>query len=111
VKVRQDEFNCQGPHSDSAPDQCSELMFLADEGPTLEGAFKTPSLRNVALRAPYMHAGQLATLDDVIEHYRKAAPAKVGRSELRPVALNAEQGRYLAAFLHTLSAPVLEQKR
>jgi cytochrome c peroxidase len=111
VKVRQDEFNCQGPHSDSTADQCSELMFLADEGPTLEGAFKTPSLRNVALRAPYMHAGQLATLDDVIEHYRKAAPAKVGRSELRPVALNAEQARYLAAFLQTLSAPVLEQKR
>ncbi|MGB9989380.1 cytochrome-c peroxidase [Massilia sp. SM-13] len=107
-RLRQDEFNCQGPHSDRPADQCTELLFLAEDGPLLEGAFKTPGLRNVALRAPYMHAGQLATLDEVIEHYRKAAPARVGRSELRPVALSSDQMRYLAAFLHTLSGPVLE---
>jgi len=36
-----------------------------------KGAFKTPGLRDVALRAPYMHDGSLATLEDVVEHYRK----------------------------------------
>jgi cytochrome c peroxidase len=36
-----------------------------------KGAFKTPTIRNVALSAPYMHDGSLATLEDVVEHYNK----------------------------------------
>jgi len=44
------------------PAQCGELRFAVTEGPELLRAFKTPSLRNVAERAPYMHAGQIATL-------------------------------------------------
>lgn len=37
--------------------------------PTDQGTFKIPSLRNVALTAPYMHDGRFATLEDAIEHY------------------------------------------
>ena len=36
-----------------------------------KGAFKTPTIRNVALSAPYMHDGSLRTLEEVVEHYAK----------------------------------------
>jgi cytochrome c peroxidase len=44
---------------------------LAEKRSEMEGAYKTPTLRNVTLTAPYMHTGELATLDDVIEFYNK----------------------------------------
>jgi len=109
AKVLADEFNCLGPFSDAAPEQCGELRFLAIDGPTLDGAFKTPSLRNVALRPPYMHAGQIATLNDVVGHYRAAPAAKVGRSELEPIQLSEQDVSDIAAFLGTLSGPIVEQ--
>jgi cytochrome c peroxidase len=69
----------------------------------LDGAFKVPSLRNVADRAPYMHAGQLGTLADVIEHYNRAPKAPAGHSELRPLRLGAQERQQLEAFLRSLS--------
>jgi cytochrome c peroxidase len=106
AKVRKDEFNCLGQFSDARPGQCSELEFLADDDQTTDGAFKTPSLRNVGARAPYMDAGQLATLEDVIRHYARAPAAAAGHSELKPVPLSDREVRDLAAFLGTLSSPV-----
>ncbi|RZL91880.1 MAG: hypothetical protein EOP73_28480 [Variovorax sp.] len=115
--VRQDEFNCLGPYSDARPGQCAELRFLVKQDATLEGAFKTPGLRGVALRPPYMHAGQFATLEAVVDHYVAAPHAAVGRSELRhrhsteaagdadarrPIELSVEERRDLAAFLRSL---------
>jgi len=82
AKVRSDEFNCLGPFSDTQPKQCQELRFMVSDDPALEGAFKTPGLRGVAQRAPYMHAGQLATLEQVVRHYVAAPHAAVGHSEL-----------------------------
>lgn len=82
ARVRGDEFNCLGPFSDAQPKQCQELRFMVDEDPTLVGAFKTPGLRGVAQRAPYMHAGQMATLEQVVRHYLAAPHAAVGHSEL-----------------------------
>ncbi|MFM2055679.1 MAG: hypothetical protein RLY71_64 [Pseudomonadota bacterium] len=82
AKVRGDEFNCLGPFSDSPPTQCQELRFMVDEDPALVGAFKTPGLRGVAQRAPYMHAGQMATLEQVVRHYVAAPHAALGHSEL-----------------------------
>jgi cytochrome c peroxidase len=82
AKVSGDEFNCLGPFSDAPPQACQELRFMASDDPALEGAFRTPGLRNVALRAPYMHAGQFASLEEVIAHYVKAPAAAVGHSEL-----------------------------
>ena len=103
-----DEFNCRGAFSD-APGECAELEFADTTGPELVGAMKTPSLRNVARRAPYMHAGQFATLDAVVEHYDRAPAAPLGRSELEPLHLTATERRQLVAFLETLSAPVEER--
>jgi cytochrome c peroxidase len=82
ARVRNDEFNCLGPFSDAPPAQCQELRFMASDDPGLAGAFKTPGLRGVAQRAPYMHAGQFATLEQVVRHYVAAPHAAVGRSEL-----------------------------
>lgn len=114
-KVRDDEFNCLGRYSDAKGDVCQELKFIASDDPGLEGAFKTPSLRNVANRAPYMHAGQLATLEDVVAHYVRSPRAAIGHSELahggggharrEPIRLTDQEARDLVQFLRTLSGP------
>ncbi len=101
------EFNCTGKYSDAKPEDCEELRFAATEGEELVRAYKTPSLRNVAERAPYMHAGQIATLGEVIEHYDRAPAAPAGHSELRPLRLSAKERRQLEAFLRTLSGPLV----
>jgi cytochrome c peroxidase len=120
AKVRQDEFNCLGRYSDAKPGQCEELRFMVAQDHSLEGAFKTPGLREVALRPPYMHAGQLASLDDVVRHYVDAPDAAVGHSELghsrqktggatshgdarQPIRLSPAEQQDLVAFLRTLS--------
>ena len=111
AKLREDEFNCLGRFSDARPEQCEELRFLATDDHAMEAAFKTPSLRNVALRAPYMHAGQIASLADVVRHYSKAPSAAAGHSELKPVKLSEDEVQDLAAFLGTLSGSVVEEPR
>ncbi len=108
AKLREDEFNCLGRYSDARPEQCEELRFLATDDHAMEAAFKTPSLRNVALRAPYMHAGQVASLADVVRHYSKAPSAAAGHSELKPLKLSEDEVRDLIAFLGTLSGSVVE---
>lgn len=65
------------------------------------GAFRTPSLRNVALRAPYMHDGRFATLEEVVAFYDRggdfASPRRDPR--MRPLGLPAAQRSALVAFL------------
>jgi cytochrome c peroxidase len=97
-----DEFNCRSKWSDATADQCAELEFLIADGPELERAYKVPSLRGVANRAPYMHAGQFATLDEVVAHYARAPKAPSGKSELKPLKLRESELRQLAAFLRAL---------
>jgi cytochrome c peroxidase len=119
-KLLADEFNCLGPYSDAGPGQCGELEFLSTSDPATFGAFRTPSLRNVAARAPYMHAGQFATLQDVVRHYAEAPPAVLGRSELAragetragraPIRLSAQDVEDLAAFLGALTGPVVQPR-
>jgi cytochrome c peroxidase len=101
----EDEFNCLGPYSDSR-DDCEELTFMKREGDELIRAYKPPSLRNVAERPPFMHAGQFKTLRDVIEHYNTAPAAPGGSSEIHPLGLTEREIDRLEAFLRTLSAPL-----
>ncbi len=108
AQLLEDEFSCLGPFSGMPPDKCEELRFLAVDDPRMLGAFKTPSLRNVAQRAPYMHAGQVQSVPDVIRHYAQAPAAAVGVTEIKPVRLSADEVRDLAAFLATLTGPILE---
>ena len=73
------------------------------------GKFKTPSLRNVAVTAPYMHDGRLATLEDVIAHYdhgvKRAATLdpNLAKHPAVGLALTAGEQRALVAFLRTLT--------
>lgn len=108
VGVRQalaGEFACTSRYSDATADECAELQFAATEGEELVRAYKTPSLRGVADRAPYMHAGQIATLAAVVAHYDRAPAAPAGHSELRALRLSPRERAQIEAFLRTLSAP------
>jgi cytochrome c peroxidase len=100
-----DVFNCLGPYSDAAPQDCQELRF-ARGGDEMRGAQRTPGLRNLAATAPYMHAGQIATLEDVIEHYDRAELALLGHNEAKPLGLRAVEKRQLRAFLDSLNGGV-----
>jgi cytochrome c peroxidase len=97
------EFNCLSRYSDAKPEECSELRFAVTEGQELVRAFKTPSLRSVAERAPFMHAGQIGTLSEVIAHYDRAPKAPFGKSELKRLKLSETERRQIEAFLRTLS--------
>lgn len=97
-----DSFNCLGPYSAVSEGDCQELRFIQD-GDETRGAQRTPSLRHVAETAPYMHAGQLASLEQVVRHYNEAQPSMVGHNETEPLRLRRVEQRQLVAFLKTLS--------
>ncbi len=66
--------------------------------------FKVPSLRNIALTAPYMHDGSMATLHDVIEHYDSGGKPHPNKSHLlKPIGLTNDEKEDLIAFLNTLT--------
>jgi cytochrome c peroxidase len=114
--------NCAGCHS--APDFTDDQFHntgvawsggrFTDEGrysvtmnPQDHGSFKTPTLREVAHTAPYMHDGSLATLEDVVSFYAQGGhrnPYINGR--VRPLALSSGEQKALVAFLKTLSGTV-----
>ncbi len=74
------------------------------------GAFRTPSLRNVAKTPPYMHAGQFATLSDVLDHYSTlenfTSTDHHRETILQPLKLTDAQKSDLLAFLESLTAPL-----
>jgi cytochrome c peroxidase len=105
-QVLGDEFNCLSRYSDAAPEDCGELRFAKADDHALERQYKPPSLRDVAERAPYMHAGQFATLREVLEHYNRAPAAPAGHSELKPLGLSEQELAQLEAFLRSLSGPL-----
>jgi cytochrome c peroxidase len=68
------------------------------------GDFKTPTLREVARTAPYMHDGSFATLEAVVEFYDRGGAANANLDvEVRPLHLTADEKRVLVAFLESLS--------
>ncbi|PSJ63884.1 cytochrome-c peroxidase [Pseudaminobacter soli (ex Li et al. 2025)] len=103
AQVLADPFNCLGLYSDAAPEACKELRFMVKSGPELRRAYKTPSLRGVADRPPYMHAGQIPTLEAVVDHYARAPKSREGKSEVVPLKLSESERAALVAFLKTLS--------
>ena len=72
------------------------------------GEFKVPGLRQVARTAPYMHDGQLATLEAVVRHYSELNLERLhadGEQVLSPLRLSPQEAQDLVAFIHTLTAP------
>jgi len=103
AQVEADPFNCFGKFRDGDESACRELRFMVKDGVQLVRAYKTPSLRGVADRPPYMHAGQFSSLDEVMAHYSKAPLAVEGVSEVHPLDLSDREREALVAFLKTLS--------
>jgi cytochrome c peroxidase len=69
-----------------------------------EGKFKVPSLRNVAVTAPYMHDGSIATLDQVIEHYDRGGLGHPNTDPtIQPLGLSGAEKASLVAFLEALT--------
>jgi len=107
--VLADVFNGLGPYSDGHdPDSREKLERTVPAGRG-RSEFKTPTLRNVARTAPYMHQGQLATLAEVIDFYSDAIPPPPlhGERVLTRLHLSAEEKADLLAFLESLSSPEL----
>jgi cytochrome c peroxidase len=104
-QVVQSEFNCLGNYSDAGEKDCAELRFAQMSRDEIVGAFKVPSLRNVADTAPYTHSGEYATLAQVLEHYNKIPVAPIGYTDLFPVTLSKDELKQLEAFLRSLSGP------
>ncbi|MDA2927910.1 cytochrome-c peroxidase, partial [Acidobacteria bacterium AH-259-G07] len=74
-----------------------------------QGAFKTPTLREIAQTPPYMHDGSIATLEEVIEFYNRGGnPNPYLAPELRPLRLTTEEKQALLAFLRNLNGEICE---
>jgi len=95
-------FNCMSKYSDADPEMdCNELRYMDTDTAKYIGAFKTPTLRNVADRPPYMHAGEFESLDEVLRFYRTSKNPELGHADLTD-----EELKELEAFLRTLSGTI-----
>jgi len=91
----------------------SELgRFAITKGFNDLGSFKTPTLRNVAVTAPYMHDGSVATLRDAVVHYNNGGVTNEGdpvndflSGGIRPLNLSEDQIDELVAFMEALTSP------
>jgi cytochrome c peroxidase len=89
------------------PEVAALGRFLVTRDPADIGKFRTPSLRNVALTAPYMHDGSVATLEEAVErelYYRS-------RLQGRPLVLTPAEKADLVAFLRSLTSSSLAVSR
>ena len=118
-RLRANRFNLLGPFNDDparADGMSTRHVALVPQ--TFE-QFKVPTLRNVALTAPYMHNGHLATLADVVRHYSEIDPTLLHMAHmyfdplvpeavptdtlLKPLKLSSIEISYVVAFLMTLT--------
>lgn len=110
-------FHCHAGRnfSDNLPHNNGSLLFNEDLGLAQLtnddediGKFITPTLRNVGLSAPYMHAGQMQTLREVVEHYNAGGQPNPNTDPLvRPLGLTDEEVSDLVAFLESLTDPTV----
>jgi cytochrome c peroxidase len=98
-------FTNNGFHNNGiAPDHFDAGRAAVTERVSDEGKFKVPSLRNVAVTAPYMHDGSIATLDEVVEHYDRGGLGHPNTDPtIHPLHLSDDDKRALVAFLEALT--------
>ncbi len=127
--LRASRFNLLGAYNDDRTKATGQSTRFVDLAPQTFEQFKAPGLRNVALSAPYMHNGHLATLRDVVKHYSEinvtllhqahiyagdvTAEAVPTDNVLQPLKLSDQEISDVVAFLETLSerAPIKFQRR
>ena len=108
LALRVSPYNLLSEWSDDPAGNAATKTRHVDLQPRHFGEFKVPSLRNVALTAPYMHDGQLATLGDVLGHYSELNLDRLhadGEQILKPLHLTARERADMLAFLRSLSDP------
>ncbi len=67
-------------------------------------AFKTPTVRNIVLTAPYMHDGSMATLEEVVEHYNKGGTPNPSLDvDMKPLKLTPQESADVVAFMKGLT--------
>jgi cytochrome c peroxidase len=111
--LMKDQFNSAGKYSDGKPDASLERLQAVLKSDHNWGEFKTPSLRNVADRSPYMHEGQFATLKQVLQYYSTldgALPPDHDQEQiLFPLNLSEQDIEDLVQFLKTLTGRPLDE--
>ena len=105
-KLLNNIFNSAGIYSDSRAES-EDMLGVMEAMPEDQGAFRTPTLRNVAVTAPYFHTGEFPTLLSVIEFknaggYTTAFPG-MGAVPIAPLGLSEQEQSDLVAFLETLT--------
>lgn len=104
--VTTDPFNLLSKFNDDASRANATHTRNVMLAPRHWGEFRTPSLRNVAVTAPYMHNGGLATLREVLKHYSELDEERLhadGEKLLRALKLSGAETEDLLAFLNTLT--------
>lgn len=102
-------FSDDGFHNIGLPGNKDPGRYALKPIKVLKGAFKTPTLRNVALTAPYMHNGEFETLAQVIEHYDSGGKKNMGNLDpnMEPLNLSKTEKSDLLAFLLSLTSEPL----
>ena len=112
VRALTNPFNCIGPFGQKlrrAASDCADITTLNTEDIRNLGAFKTPSLRNLAHRQRFMHDQRFTTLETTLAYYNELTDrAAIGQRDpaLHPLGFTTEELEALAAFLNSLSSPV-----
>lgn len=102
-------FTDNGFHNIGLKDATDAGRYAIRKVKILIGAFKTPTLRNVELTAPYMHNGAYRSLRDVVEHYNKGGITKENLSpNLKPLNLTNGEKSDLVEFLKSLTGEQLQ---
>jgi cytochrome c peroxidase len=102
INFTDEDFHVLGVGQDVGREKVSKVL-------THRGAFKTPTLREIARTAPYMHDGSMGTLSEVIDYYDRGGnhvPAL--DPKMTPLQLSAEEKKDLLAFLEALSGEVID---
>lgn len=102
-----DGFHNLGLKSYADPDHHKGRMAQKPKPAKTDGAFKTPTLRDIAQRAPHFHDGSAKTLLDVVEHYDRGGDVKTNLSAnmKSSLGLTADEKKDLVAFMEALSSP------
>ena len=112
--LRASPFGLLGPYNDDPARTTAAPTRHVEPQHRNWGEFRVPSLRNVALTAPYMHNGSLPTLEAVVRHYSEVDIERLhgddGARLVRPLHLSPREIADLVSFLETLSAPVSATK-
>jgi cytochrome c peroxidase len=100
--IRFDAKRMNVPEYQSVKEDLGRYLMTKEEKD--RGAFKTPTLRNVTQREPYMHNGVFHSLEEVVDFYNNGGGAVAGKSPLiQALGLTAQEKRDLLAFLQALT--------